>query len=69
MKAIFYNPAQPRGRAANSLAHELAHIVLEHEPEIALASDGNRNWNVVQEEEATWMAATVLVLGMGRTRG
>ncbi len=61
MKAIFYNPSQPRGRAANSLAHELSHIVLEHEPHIAVALDGSRNWDAAQEEEATWMAATALV--------
>src|SRR5438093_1085032 len=29
-RLIVYNPSHPRGRRANSLGHELAHVILEH---------------------------------------
>lgn len=45
LRLIVYNPAQPPGRRANSLAHELSHIVLEHEPAQALGIGGCRVWH------------------------
>ena len=59
-RAIFYNPAHPRTRRSKSLAHELSHVLLEHQPTIAIV-DGLRNWNRVDESEADWLAATLLV--------
>ena len=35
-RLIVYNPRHTPGRRANSLAHELAHVVLEHEAAPAL---------------------------------
>ena len=29
---IFYNPTHAKTRTANSVAHEISHVVLEHEP-------------------------------------
>jgi Zn-dependent peptidase ImmA (M78 family) len=57
---IFYNPFDPPTRTANSLAHELSHVVLEHEPSKAV-SEGMRIWNADQEEEASWQAGALLV--------
>jgi Zn-dependent peptidase ImmA (M78 family) len=57
---IFYNPFEPATRAANSIAHEIAHVLLEHEPGQAVC-DGLRNWNESQEEEAAWQAGALLV--------
>ncbi len=61
---IFYNPFDPPTRTANSLAHELSHVVLEHAPGNALR-DGTRNWNKNQEEEAAWQAGALLVPRQG----
>jgi hypothetical protein len=58
---IFYNPNHSRARTANSLAHELSHVVLEHEPGPAIAPDGTRNFDPEQEEEAEWQAGALLV--------
>jgi hypothetical protein len=58
---IFHNPNHSRARTANSLAHELSHVVLEHEPGPAIAPDGTRNFDPEQEEEAEWQAGALLV--------
>lgn len=58
---VFYNPNQPAGRQANSLAHELSHILLEHDPTPAVTTAGERYWDGRQEGEADWLAGTILV--------
>jgi Zn-dependent peptidase ImmA (M78 family) len=59
--SIFYNPRHPAGRHANSLAHELAHVLLEHHAHPALGDDGYRIWKPQQEAEADWLAGALLV--------
>lgn len=58
---IFYNPSHSKARTANSLAHELSHVILEHEPSPAIAEDGTRNFDADQEDEAEWQAGALLV--------
>jgi Zn-dependent peptidase ImmA (M78 family) len=58
---IFFNSNHSPARTANSLAHELSHVILEHEPESAMNPDGTRNFNPVQEAEAGWQAGALLV--------
>jgi hypothetical protein len=60
-RLIVYNPRHPAGRRANSLAHELSHILLEHPLSPALGDGGCRRWNPVLEAEADWQAAALLV--------
>ena len=60
-RLIVYNPRHPAGRRANSLAHELSHILLEHPFAPALGDGGCRRWNPQLEAEADWQAATLLV--------
>lgn len=60
-RLIVYNPAEPRGRRANSLAHELSHIVLEHPPASAIGDGGCRLWDAKLEAEADWLAGALLV--------
>lgn len=60
-RLIVYNPVHPPGRQANSLAHELSHILLEHPLAPALGNGGCRAWNSVLEAEADWQAGTLLV--------
>jgi hypothetical protein len=60
-RLIVYNPAHARGRRANSLAHELSHVVLEHPSSPPLDIGGCRRWDATVEEEANWQAAALLV--------
>jgi Zn-dependent peptidase ImmA (M78 family) len=60
-RLIVYNPTHPAGRRANSLAHELSHIILEHPMSHALGVGGCRRWNSVLEDEADWQAGALLV--------
>ncbi len=58
---IFYNPFHAATRTSNSVAHEISHVVLEHEPGPVLTAKGNRYWNQTQEDEADWLAGAILV--------
>jgi hypothetical protein len=62
---VIYNPAHSPARRASDLAHELAHIILEHDPaKMVLSQDGEivmRSFNEKQEEEANWLAASLLL--------
>lgn len=58
---IVFNPAHPPGRRSNSLVHELAHILLRHDPAPALDHVGCRHWDEQAESEADWLAGVLLV--------
>lgn len=60
-RLIVYNPAESPGRHANSLAHELSHVLLDHPTEPALDASGCRRWNGVVEEEADCLGSVLLV--------
>ncbi len=60
-RLIVVNPAHPAGRRANSLAHELAHLLLEHQPGSATGPGGCRVWDGDMEEEADRLAGVLLV--------
>ena len=60
-RLIVYNQRTPPGRRASSLAHELAHIFLEHPPVAAAGLDGRRLWDQELELEANWQAGALLV--------
>jgi IrrE N-terminal-like domain len=60
-RLIIFNPVHSEGRRANSLAHELAHLLLEHEPGPAVGPGGCRVWHQEMEEEANLLAAILLV--------
>jgi len=62
---IIINPSHSSARSNSSLAHEISHVILGHEPsnmfmtaqpEIAL-----RSHNREQEEEANWLAGCLLL--------
>ena len=67
-RLIVYNPNHPPGRQANSLAHELSHILLEHPATPAMDESGCRRWNGVCEAEADWLAGCLLVPREGALR-
>jgi Zn-dependent peptidase ImmA (M78 family) len=60
-RLIVYNPTHSAGRRANSLAHELSHILLEHPLAPALGEGGCRLWDPRLEAEADWQAGALLV--------
>ena len=59
------NSAHPPTRQRSSLSHELAHLILDHEPgRIDLSPAGHlllSSFEREQEEEADWMSGTLLV--------
>ena len=64
-RLVVLNSGQSRARQTSSLAHELAHIVLNHTTDQAVLSDEGflfrGNYDAVQEEEADWLAGCLLV--------
>ena len=60
-RLIVYNPRHEPRRKASSLAHELAHVILEHEAAPAIGVGGCRHWDGRQEAEADWLGGTLLV--------
>jgi Zn-dependent peptidase ImmA (M78 family) len=62
---IIHNPRHSKGRQASNIAHEIAHLILEHEPtRLVMSQDGAlvmRSFNEKQEEEANWLAWCVLL--------
>ena len=61
-RMIVYNDSHSPARQNNSLAHELAHGLLHHQPTPALdRTTGCRIWIRTNEEEADWLAGELLV--------
>lgn len=62
---IIVNSSHPPARIRNSLAHELSHVILRHEPpKMMQAVDGTMimtDYDPVQEEEASILGGTLLV--------
>jgi Zn-dependent peptidase ImmA (M78 family) len=62
---IIHNPRHSKGRQASNIAHEIAHLILEHEPtRLVMSQDGGlvmRSFNEKQEEEANWLAWCLLL--------
>lgn len=61
---IVINSAHGETRRNNDLMHEIAHVVLEHEPAQMVTSPNGHmfldNYSDQQEEEADWLAAALL---------
>lgn len=61
---IIYNPSHSLPRRSNDVTHELSHIILEHKPQIMHSYETGiflRNYDRNQEEEADWLAGTLLL--------
>jgi Zn-dependent peptidase ImmA (M78 family) len=62
---IIHNPRHSKGRQASNIAHEIAHLILEHEPtRLVMSQDGAlvmRSFDEKQEEEANWLAWCLLL--------
>ena len=62
---VIYNPKHSHARQASDIAHELAHLILEHQPaKMVISLDGAmvmRSYNPEQEDEANWLAWCLLL--------
>jgi hypothetical protein len=59
--AIVYNDSHDEGRQQNSIAHEIAHLVLKHPFTLPIDNYGCRNIDRDIEEEANWLGPTILI--------
>ena len=59
---VVYNPTHDVGRINNSLCHELSHLILGHQHGrmVAFADCVMREFDDRQEEEADWLAGSLL---------
>ena len=62
---IIYNPRHSPGRRSSDIVHELAHLILGHEPaKLFVAHDGAfvmRSYDQKDEDEANWLAWALLL--------
>jgi Zn-dependent peptidase ImmA (M78 family) len=62
---IVVNSSHPVARTNSNLAHEIAHIILGHEPSMMFISPSSgtalRTHNEEQEDEANWLAGALLL--------
>lgn len=62
---VVYKPVTSEGRRNNVIMHELSHIILGHElAQACILEDGSLapgNFNQDQEDEADWLAGTLLL--------
>jgi len=63
---VIYNPKHSAGRQASDIVHELAHIILDHDPgKLIMSQDGRmvmRSYDRKQEEEANWLGWSIFYL-------
>lgn len=60
-RLIVFNPVHSTRRFSSSVAHELAHLLLEHMPGPAIGPGGCRVWDQEMEDEADLLSAILLV--------
>lgn len=60
-RRILYNGQNSPARRRSDVAHELSHVLLEHEPGPVRGEGGARTWNSIQEKEANWLSGVLLV--------
>ena len=62
---IILNPSHAATRTNSSLAHEIAHVILGHEPSMMFMTPQSgvalRTHNKEQEEEANWLSGCILL--------
>ncbi len=62
---VIFNPKKSSGRQSSDIIHELAHVILGHEPAtVVLSQDGQlatRTFDQKQEDEANWLGWALLL--------
>lgn len=64
-RMVVYNESHAEARQNSDLCHEAAHALLLHPPAPALDTFGCRAWNREIEDEAQFLAGTLLIPGKG----
>jgi Zn-dependent peptidase ImmA (M78 family) len=59
-RLILLNPEHAAARQSNTLAHELAHVLLDHPAGPSFNDWGLRNWKQDYEDEANYLAGCLL---------
>ena len=67
-RLIVVNDAHAPTRQASDLAHELSHVLLEHEAHRGVIQNGCRVWDDTMEAEANWLGGALLVPRDGALR-
>ena len=60
-RLIVHNDFHSQGRQASNICHELSHGLLLHPPTPIFDERGCRYWSKDIEDEANWLASTLLV--------
>jgi Zn-dependent peptidase ImmA (M78 family) len=60
-RLIVHNDHHSKRRQTSNLAHELSHALLLHPPTPPLSEHGCRNFDAAIEEEANWLAGSLLI--------
>ncbi|WP_347710814.1 ImmA/IrrE family metallo-endopeptidase [Geotalea sp. SG265] len=60
-RVIVHNNAHAKVRQTSDVAHELSHALLHHPPMPAFDHRGCRDWDDELEDEAKWLAGTLLI--------
>jgi Zn-dependent peptidase ImmA (M78 family) len=61
---VIYNPSNSQGRQSNDIMHELSHVILGHKAQMIHSLETGifmRHYDKSQEEEADWLAGTLLL--------
>jgi Zn-dependent peptidase ImmA (M78 family) len=61
---VIYNPCRVNGRRSNDIMHELSHIIIGHKAQMMHSFEAGiflRHYDKSQEEEADWLAGTLLL--------
>ena len=62
---VIYNPKHSPGRQSSDIVHELAHLILGHEPaKLIVSHDGSfvmRSYDQKDEDQANWLAWSLLL--------
>ena len=61
VRIILYNDSHDAGRQQNSIAHEIAHVLLGHQATLPIDASGTRLVDRDIEDEANWLGATILI--------
>lgn len=60
-RLIIHNDKHSKGRQNSNISHELSHALLQHPAMPPLSELGLRNFNPKLEDEANWLAGTLLI--------
>ena len=60
-KEIHHNDGSHPRRQNSNLAHELAHVILDHDMDVPIKENGERAYDRTAEEEARWLGGALLL--------